>query len=215
MAHLHLPDGILPIWLVLSGWILILPLLAVALRRTHRLELRGRLPRLGFVAALMILVMGAEILPLAYHLDLSVLAGILLGPAFGILAAFIVEFMLALLGHGGLTVLGLNTLVLTAEMILGSTLFRILVRKGFSQDHAAWLATLCALSVSTSLMVGIVWLARLDPARLGEHAAPSNFREFLGLTYGLGSIGWLLEASVTAGIIRSLGRLRPGILAES
>jgi hypothetical protein len=67
-------------------------------------------PLLGIVAALMIVGMSAEIVPIAYHVNLSVIGGILLGPALSAIAAFIVVIVLAMLGHGGVTVIGLNAL---------------------------------------------------------------------------------------------------------
>lgn len=212
MSHLHLPDGILPLWLVLAGWLVTLAATLVDLRLASRLDLRQSLPRLGFVSALMLLAMSAEILPLAYHLNLSVLAGILLGPAVGMLAALVVTLFLALLGHGGLTVVGLNAPLIGLEILLGSALFHGFLRLRLSSPTAAALSTVIALATSTSAMVGVVWLSRLDPARLLEHGNPAHFEAFVRLVYTLGSIGWALEALVTAGIVQYLCRVRPGLV---
>ena len=69
----------------------------------------------------MLVGMSSEIIPIAYHINLTVLAGILLGPWLSIISAVIVNVMLALLGHGGVTVIGLNTLVISTEMIAGGS----------------------------------------------------------------------------------------------
>lgn len=212
MSHLHLPDGILPLWLVMIGWIVTVSALLVDLRLTRRMDLRRRLPRLGFVAALMLLAMSAEILPLAYHLNLSTIAGILLGPALGLLAALVVSLFLALLGHGGLTVVGLNVPILALEIVLGGGLFRLLTGMRLQAPRAAALATGMSLVASTGAMVGVVWLSRLDPAHLLERARPAHFSAFVRLVFTLGSVGWLLEALVTAGIVHYLCRVRPGLL---
>jgi len=74
----------------------------------------------------MLVAMSLEILPIFYHINLSVVAGILLGPALGFLAAFIANLILAFMGHGGITVIGLNTLLLGSEAVLGHTLFYLL-----------------------------------------------------------------------------------------
>lgn len=212
MSHLHLPDGILPLWLVLAGWGVTLAALMVDLRLTRPGSLRRGLPLLGFVSALMLVVMSAEILPLAYHLNLSVLAGILLGSEVGLLAALVVSLFLAFLGHGGLTVVGLNAPILALEILLGGALFHGLVRLRLAAAKAAFLSTLAALMAGTGAMLGVVWLSRLDPARLLEHAAPGHFLVFLRLVLGLGSLGWLIEALVTAGLVHYLCRVRPGLL---
>ena len=128
MSHLHIPDGILPLWLVLAGWVATLALLAVSARRLDEAEMRRRVPLLGSVAALMLVAMASEIVPIAYHINLTVVAGILVGGWLSIPTAFVVVTILALLGHGGVTVIGLNTLVIGSEMLLGAALFRGFVR---------------------------------------------------------------------------------------
>ena len=130
---------------------------------------RGRqLPLLGVMAAVMLVGMSTEIVPIAYHLNLSVLAGIVLGPALGFMAALIVNLILALFGHGGITVVGLNTLVVGSEAVVGYYLFRglwsLLRRSHRSPAVAAGVATALTLILSTSLMIGIVGLSNLDPS---------------------------------------------------
>jgi len=178
MSHLHIPDGVLPLWLWAAGWLLALVAVTVASKRAERSDVRRKVPLLAVVSALMIVAMSSEIVPLAYHINLTVIAGVLLGPALSIVAAFIVEVVLAMLGHGGVTVLGLNTLVIAAEMIAGAWLFRILVA-ALSRKRirlAAFSATMVTLALSTTLLVGIVALGgasatsretgALDPATL-------------------------------------------------
>ena len=119
VSHIHIPDGVLPLWLVIAGWIGAGALVALAVRRASAEETRRRVPLVGAMAALMLVGMSSEIIPIAYHINLTVLAGILLGPWLSIITALVVDVMLALIGHGGVTVVGLNTLVISAEMIAG------------------------------------------------------------------------------------------------
>lgn len=214
MSHLHIPDGILPLWLLIVGWLLASVGLGVALDRAKRPEGRRRLPRLGFVVALMTLTMSLEILPLAYHLDLSVLAGILLGPSVGFLAAFLVEGLLALVGHGGVTVVGLNATILGTEVILGGWIYRCLVSCGLSPAHAAAVATVLALATSTTMMVGVMMAGGLQPSFPPGDVQVHRLGSFLVLVYSLASVGWAIEATVTAGIVAYLVRARPTALTE-
>ncbi|MDO8914874.1 MAG: energy-coupling factor ABC transporter permease, partial [Coriobacteriia bacterium] len=128
MSHIHIPDGVLPAWLWATGWIAALALVWIASAIAKRADIRRKVPLLGVVAALVLVSMSSEIVPIAYHVNLTVVAGVLLGPWLGIIAAFIVEVVLALLGHGGVTVIGLNTLMIGGEMVLGWALFRLAVR---------------------------------------------------------------------------------------
>jgi cobalt/nickel transport system permease protein len=179
MSHLHIPDGVLPWGLVLAGWLVTLPALWLASRRagSDRESLR-KVPLLGVVAALVLVAMSTEIVPIAYHINLTVVAGVLLGPWLSIVAAFIVVLMLALIGHGGVTVVGLNTVMIAAEMIVGWALFRSLTA-AFGRRRTPWVAavsTVVTLALTTAMLVGVVWLGgslaarrdsgALDPATL-------------------------------------------------
>nr|WBU15323.1 cobalt uptake substrate-specific transmembrane region [uncultured bacterium] len=240
MSHIHLPDGILPLWLVLLGWAATALAVAAVLwyLRRNPAELSGRIARLGVVAAVMMVGMSLEVVPIAYHFNLSVLAGILLGPAAGFLAAFLVVLMLALFGHGGITVVGLNALVIGTEVVLGSLLFRAVSgARRLNLFWGAFIATVVALAVSTTLMVGIIGIARINPAEQAPRAAitfSNPFQEglfrvellkeeghepaeldlptFAGVVYTLGIVGWALEGLLTGLIVRYLGQVRPDLL---
>jgi len=172
MSHIHIPDGVLPLWLVTVGWLAAAALVTLAVRRASAEDVRRRIPLVGAVAALMLVGMSSEIIPIAYHINLTVLAGILLGPWLSIITALVVDVMLGLIGHGGVTVIGLNTLVISAEMILGWALFRTFV-SAFGRRRvglAAGAATVVALVLSTALLVGIVALGG-SPAASRESGA--------------------------------------------
>src|SRR3990172_2594730 len=124
LSHIHVPDGVLPLWLVAVGWLATALVLALCLRRVPADDWTRRLALLGVIAALMVVGMTVEIVPIGYHLNLTVVAGIVLGPALGFIAAFIVNAILAMFGHSGVTVIGLNTLVIGSEVAVGYLLFR-------------------------------------------------------------------------------------------
>jgi cobalt/nickel transport system permease protein len=180
MSHIHIPDGVLPLWLWAAGWAVALAMVGVAGWVASRSEARRKVPLVGVVAALMIVAMSSEIVPIAYHINLSVIGGILLGPALSVITAFIVGGVLAMFGHGGVTVLGLNTMVLGAEMVLGWAVFHALVRTIGRPRVAlgAGLATVITLALSTSLVVGIVWLGGAGEAADRETGAldPTTMR---------------------------------------
>ena len=169
MSHIHIPDGVLPFWLWATGYALALAIVAYVSYRQRSADLRRRLPLLGVLAAVMLVGMSTEIVPIAYHLNLSVLAGIIVGPSLGVIAAFIVSFILALFGHGGVTTVGLNTLLIGAECAIGYYLFRLLGRVTLSRLRspalAAGLATALTLLVTTSALIGIVGLSSVDPGK--------------------------------------------------
>jgi cobalt/nickel transport system permease protein len=235
MSHIHFPDGVLPVWLWASGFIVAIVIGAVLFRLTKKEALTKRLPLLGMMAAVMVLSASFEIVPIAYHVNLTVISGILLGPSLIFLATFIVNTILALFGHGGITVIGLNTLTLSIEGILGYYLFRLFWRVLKKLTLATFLATFIALLFSTFAMIGVVSLGTSHYEELihqegkgifefhlskekeehhpGEAAEEKvNLRRFMAIVLPLGFIGWILEGVITALIAQYIRRMRPDLL---
>ncbi len=173
MSHIHIPDGVMPAWIILAGWLATAALLALAVRSAERTGVEARLPLVGVMAALMLAGMSLELLPIGYHINLTVISGIFLGPALGLVAAFITNLVLASFGHSGITVVGLNTLVLGTEVVLGYYLFRSL-RALLGKRAGIWLAaggaTVMALFFSTLMMIGIVGLSSVNPGLAAPQA---------------------------------------------
>jgi len=236
MSHIHLPDGVLPIWLWVLGFFVVILIWMILLRLMKKEELTRRLPLLGMMAAIMVLGASVEILPIAYHVNLTVMSGILLGPSLIFLATFVVNVILALFGHGGITVIGLNTLMFSVEGALGYFLFHLFWRLLRRLSLAIFLATFLALTVSTFSMIGVVSLGtshyeelihqesgkgiigfELGKEKESHHqeGVPEkevNLRRFMAIILPLGFIGWVLEGMITALIARYIHRLRPDLL---
>jgi cobalt/nickel transport system permease protein len=209
VSHLHIPDGVLPIWLVALGWVAAIALVSLAVRRASSDDVRRRVPLVGAMAALMLVGMSSEIVPIAYHINLTVLTGILLGPWLSIITALVVNVMLALVGHGGVTVIGLNTIVISTEMVGGWLLFGVFVRLVGSRrpSVAAGFATVLALLASTTVLVGIVALAGA-PAAARESGAfdPATLRFANPFSAGLFSNSLVMPEAESAAPPLDIGR---------
>lgn len=237
MTHLHVPDGVLPVWLWLGGAGVTAVLVVIAARIASGSDFRRRLPLLSMTAAFMIVSMSIPVIPAVYHVQLAAVAGIILGPALGIIAAFTVNLLLALVGHGGITVVGLNTLVIGAEMVAAWALFGLL-RRLLAPAAAGAAAAFLAMAVGAAVMIGLVGLASPQPgwlhlthvttAAAEEHAARHggdaaqaavyehlSLRRFAALVIGLGFVGWLLEAAVTGLIVRFAAQVKPDLVRLS
>lgn len=232
MSHLHIPDGILPGWLIIAGWLLTAVILAFSIYRTRHTELKRKIPLIGIISALMIVCMTIPIVPIAYHINLSVIAGIILGPAVAFISIFIVDFIIAMFGHGGITVVGLNTVVVGTEAFIGFYLFQLFMVI-IGKDSVMWssgIAAVISLIISTSLLVGIVYSSQLNPELvIGiERVNPSeqvktdeapkelvrgvNIKSFAKTLLVLLGIGWLLEGIITAFVIKYVSRVRPDLI---
>ncbi len=225
MSHLHIPDGVLaPMWL-LGGFGATAVVLFFATAWLKGEGGQRRLPRLGVVTAFMLLAMSIPLGFLPAHLNLTVLAGMLLGPWLGVMAVFVANLFLALVGHGGLSVLGLNTMVLGSEVVVGYYLFRLL-RSRIHLVGAAALATCLTLTLSLGLMFGVVALSGENPVlfleeeevewlAIGTAAGTDgilSMTRFIRLVLPIGLVGMVLETVVIALIIRYLHRVRPDLV---
>lgn len=208
MSHLHIPDGVLPVWLWASG--LGVALVLLALTRSRGAQSGASVAYRGALGGIVLLAMAIEIPlgPIEYHLSLVGPVGALLGPAGAFQVMFVVSAILALAGHGGLTVVGLNALVLSSGAALARPLDRALSAK---------LSPAAALAISTAIaqaVSGLAWLAilglalRLAPA---SHAAP-RVAVLAAFALPLWAAGIAAETAVAYGLGRFLSRVRPDLL---
>ncbi|HEY2953824.1 MAG TPA: energy-coupling factor ABC transporter permease [Candidatus Eisenbacteria bacterium] len=214
MSHLHVPDGVLPPLLWGPGLALALVLLALAGRAGGR-DAPKRIAYQGALGGLMLAVMSIPIplFALEYCLTLAGPVGVLLGPAASFPVVFVVSVILALLGQGGLTVVGLNALVLGSGAAVARPVYvRLATRLG--APSALALATAAAQTVS-----GLLWFALLALAlRLGPGVplaighGDARVGLFAGLTIGLWIVAIAAESAVAFGIGRFLARVRPDLL---
>jgi cobalt/nickel transport system permease protein len=207
MTHLHIPDGVLPVLVWAPGLVLALLLLVLSARRT-RGATRQQVAYQGALGALVLAVMAVEVPlgPLEYHLTLIGPVGVLLGPAATFQVAFVASAILALVGHGGLTVVGLNALVLGAGGALARPTFSLLARR-LRPAGAMASGTVVAQAVSGALWFGVVSLGVRASA-----AGAARLGLFAGLAFPLWIAGILIEAAVAVGIARFVARVRPDLL---
>jgi len=217
---MHIPDGVLPVWLWILGFVIMAFAVVFCLFRLKSVDLRKYVPLLGAVSAAMLVAMSLEILPIAYHINLSVVAGILLGPALGFLAAFITNLILALMGHGGITVIGLNTLLLGSEAVLGHTLFYLFKKRPPVFLRAAG-ATVLTLFITSLALIGIVAVSHINAEFLlhgDEHGSVQGgdvtVSRFAVMVLSLGIVGWIIEAFITGAVVRFISQVKPDLLVH-
>ncbi len=212
MSHLHLPDGLVPVWLWAPALLLVLGLIALGSRALPP----QRVAYQGALGGLMLAAMSIPLGPLEYHLTLAGPVGVLLGPAAAFPVVFVVSAILAFLGHGGLTVVGLNTLVLGAAAAVARAAYGALVRR-LRPAWAMALASAVGQGLAGVLWIGIVVVTlRSNPEHTATlvHRAPRL--ELMGaLALTLWIAGTLVESVVAYGVGRFLARVYPGLLPEA
>lgn len=219
----------IPVFWWVLGYVLMAGILTLSLRITKNIDARKKVPLLGIVAALMLIGMSVPLGFVPYHINFAVLAGILLGPWLGFISAFVVNLFLALIGHGGITVVGLNTLTVGSEAISGFYFFSLLKKLTKSLPVAAFIATVLALSISLSLIIGIVALSQTNPVRIVQELREKtparqlnvvaqkpfiSLKKFIVIVVPLAIPGILIEATVMFLVVGFISRVRPDMLGS-
>ncbi len=169
--HIEIPDGVLPPWLWITGLILVVGLLVAAIYFAKKQE--EKMPLAALFAALSLIVMSVP-LGLPAHINLMVLVGIIVGPWWALIVSFIVNSLLSSIGHGGVTVIGLNTLLLWSQALFGFYLFglakSIISEKGSAlKGVVGGVVTFLSLMASFLLLGGMVFAINLNPEEVLIH----------------------------------------------
>lgn len=197
---MHITEGILPAPTLAAGAGLAVAGIAVGLRRLQPEDLprAGMLSAAFFAASLLHVPAG----PVSVHLVLNGLVGLLLG--WGAFPAIFVGLSLQCLffGHGGLTVLGVNTVIMAAPAVACHYLFLprgpgrstpATLRKGFAAGAFATVASACLMGLT-----------------LGS--AGAEFRLLAtGVAASYGILA-LVEGGVAAFALSFVSRVRPEML---
>jgi cobalt/nickel transport system permease protein len=211
MAHIHLPDGVLPIQWVLFWWLLALALLVVALVATRRRTIAiQRLAIAGMLAAVSFAVFQINI-PFAggVHMNLTPLIGILVGPGIGSLVIFIVNLLSAAVGHGGWGLVGANTIVNMSEIAVAFYVFRM------TRGRLEMFTRGAAAAISGLLVGNVVFLVVLVVSGIqGIELHGVALLPYLIQIVILNLIVAVVEAVVTGFVVEYLSTVRPDLLGE-
>lgn len=204
---MHLPDGIVPVGMALAGYGGSAALAGVALWRLRALpDPQAQVPRAAmlttvFFAASMVAV---PVPPASVHLMLAGLMGVMLG-WFAVPAILVGVFLQAVLfGHGGITTLGLNGLILGVPAVLAHGVWRLAGARW--PDMAGFVAGAGAVLVALALFAALV-LAGLPVA-----LDPGAERAALGVLLAAHLPLVLAEGLIVLGLLRLLRRLEPRLL---
>jgi cobalt/nickel transport system permease protein len=203
-------------------WIAGLVLTALVLAWSGPAAARGGPRLIAYQSALGGLMLAVMALPVPitafdYCMTLAGPVGVLLGPAPAFQVSFVVTLILALLGQGGFTVVGLNTLVLGLGAMLARPVYLQSVRS-LGPARAVALATVASQLVSTlGWILVLVLSVKLTPNIVGEHDIAAGFVQVLHRVGGAVIVAMLvaaiaIEALLGYGLARFLARVRPDLL---
>ena len=213
MAHIHLEDGAFsPLWLLIWSAIAAI-LIAIPLLTNRRKEIPPR--RIAIAAmcasvgfAVFMVEVPTPVGPV--HMNLTPLIGILAGPGMGSLVALVINIFGAAIGHGGWGMVGPNSIVNIAEVVIGYYTFRFFKTMTKTGDFwSGFSATTIALTISAFLVVLIVSISEIQGSGLTRGETLNNML-ILAVANVVAAV---VEGIVTGYIIAFLGKVRPDLLA--
>ena len=200
---MHISDGVLSLPVVAAGWIITVALLVITLRWGERdKSIAEQIPKLSimtgafFVASLIHVSIG----PTSVHLILNGLLGVVLG-VLSYPAMFIGLTLQALLfQHGGLTVLGVNTMIMGVPGLISYAVFKIGYKRNIS------LAALGALCGALATVLAVILLAVVLVTTGEEFVAVAKLAAVAHVPI------MIVEAIVTGFVVAYLAKVKPELL---
>jgi cobalt/nickel transport system permease protein len=210
MAHIHLPDGIFPLWALVLWNGLAVALFGAVVYRVRQRGLETRRIALAGIAGAASFAIFQLNLPIlgGVHMNLTGLIGILAGPAIGTLIVLVVNILSAVIGHGAWGLIGANTLVNAAEVIITYYAFVALVRANWDTFPAAATATIAGLGIGGLIMGAIPLISGIQ----GTAIQGLDLALYMGALVALNLGVAVAEGLLTGLTVSFLTSMRPDLI---
>lgn len=211
---MHIPDGMLPLEFTLSGWACMAGFTMVSLKKIKaRGDTQAGVPRAALMTAVFFAgsLIHIPVPPASVHLMLSGLMGILLG-WYAVPAILIGLFFQAVMfGHGGLTTLGVNSIIFIVPAMAAFMLTRL-----FKKSHASISSILLDFSAGAgSVVIAVVLFSTFLLVGLPAHLDNvTEQRAIAALAIAHLPLA-VVEGLVAAALLQFLRRVSPEMLYEA
>ena len=210
---MHIPDGILPVPITAAGYAATAATTWYSLRKIkHKEEPRQDIPKASLMTAafFVISLIHIPIPPASVHLVLNGLMGVLLGyyafPAI-LIGLF---FQAVMFGHGGLTTLGVNAIIMGLPAIIAAWIFRLrrIGNKESPRQNGAFGFLASVVATGSSVGIFVVILLTNIPADLNVAVEKAAI-----YTLAIAHLPLMaIEGAITAFLVVFLRRVRPAML---
>jgi cobalt/nickel transport system permease protein len=212
---MHISDGLLPAKVCIVGYAITGGVTWYSLRQVNRRSsMTEEIPKASLLTAAFFAASAIRfpVPPASVHFVFNGALGVVLGN-YAFLAVLVGLFFQALVfGHGGLTTLGINAVIMGIPALLASSIFRlrrwIAPERAWSTNGFAFLAGAFGIGLSALLFYGLI--ITTIPAEVDAALEQQ-------VTYGLllSHIPlMLLEGTFTTLLVSFLGRMKPEVIPE-
>jgi cobalt/nickel transport system permease protein len=186
---MHVPDGVLPVWLLVIFYIISGLMLVLSVKKINKKFDDKLVPYMGVLAAVIFAAqfVNFQVPPSSGHLVGSTLLAVMLGPWAGMLIIGMVLFVQALYGDGGLLTYGLNLFNMGIFSCFVGWALSLLIFKGLKrltdEKKSVLVSTAIASYVTTVLAAFVLGLELLTVPGFGFAAlsAITLIHAFIGI----------------------------------
>lgn len=213
---MHIPDGILPPSVCIGGYAIASGITWYCIKQINKQKnLQAKIPRSSLLTATFFVasLIHIPVPPISIHLVLNGLIGAMLGyyafPAI-LIGLF---FQAVMFGHGGISTLGVNGIIIGIPALFTGYLFRsrYLFKTQIKtiQNLLAFAIGFGALAMSAAIFTVVV-LTNISPDINSQVE-----RSAIYFSLGVYSIQAIIEGSIAVAIVSFLDRVKPELLENS
>lgn len=201
---MHIPDSMIPLNQALIYWIITIIILAISLYKfSNSKDKEKRIVITSIMTVATVLISSLPIpspIGIPIHFFVIPIIAILLGPNTGIIVGFLALLIQAILGLGGITTLGANTIVIGVCISFGTYLFYNIFN---------YLNNSLAIVLSTIIGIMIGTVGQIIILLISQNTTPETLLSSLLPFYLIIS---LIEAFINLVTIKTIRNIRPELL---
>jgi cobalt/nickel transport system permease protein len=212
---MHIPDGLLPSSVYISGYAITGGVTWYSLRQiSKKSNPQTQIPQASLLTAAFFVssLIHIPIPPTSIHFVLNGLMGIVLGyyafPAI-LIGLF---FQAVMFGHGGIAALGINAAMMGIPALLASSIFRF--SNPLERKQKAWTGIFAFVAGSGAIALSASIFTLVTLATISDSLDVQAERTITLLALGGYGIQALLEGVFTVMVVSFLLRVKPELLAE-
>lgn len=212
---MHIPDGFVPPSICVAGYGISGGFIWYSLREIRRdSNPQANIPKSALFTAVFFIASLIHIPappPLtSFHLVLNGMMGTLLGYYAFLAIPIGLFFQAVMFQHGGMSTLGINSLIMGLPAIVGYYIFSL--RRRFPGHKQRWTKILAFLSGATAILLSATMFASIAIATISPELDAGTERAAIYLSLGSYLIQALVEGTFTVMIVSFLEKVKPELL---
>ncbi|MDJ0536004.1 MAG: cobalt transporter CbiM [Xenococcaceae cyanobacterium MO_207.B15] len=210
---MHIPDGLIPPSVCISGYALTGGMTWYALREIKKdSNPQANIPKASLLTAAFFVssLIHIPIPPTSIHLILNGMMGAILGYYAFLAIPIGLFFQAVMFNHGGISTLGINTLIMGLPAIAAYHLFRL--RDKVPRNRQFWTKVLAFASGAFALLLSATLFAAIAISTISPDLDAAQERNAIYLSLVSYGIQAIIEGAVTVMLIAFLEKVKPELL---